>query len=1235
MNSKFETSSFKRHLRYLLNLMRDEATLRFGYTEKKQKIFSSLFMLSLDGEKFNWFMLKDQRDLIFSEVITDIAELDRDKIGEKMLEKFIKQALTFDFQKSGMISYFNSLDCGTDIIPKVSDETYLTGPGYNIDYKQPDEFTTLYEKNEKLISLINQSIADPDLKIENPIDVFKYLEKKWAFSDEKESIPYSYFMIYPFNEDVNHSEINNNIKIVSVIPLFSSLTATEDNSQKNKLTSFIDFARSATKGALSLRKEINKESKKVLSYSLRSAISAIMSRNGSHNIGSHVINRVIESIDSLNIQDHKYLFRYLQQRMDFVAQISTDFSQWSSSHWFVKEIMKGFYEQRHLLHYIAKSEGLDGFDVNEGSCTPGTGTVTCTIRSIDSYQCNQLRDACNPPVTSCSQCDRPDKKINPIIIVGKEAYSPPELSNDLSVSIPGGLVGFHAFYTIIENFIRNSAKHCYANHPDRKENHMEVAIEIWDYEKDNEYYTVTIRDNYSFISGNVNKNTDKVNGKELDKQKIRIYTSGDTKITLTGEGEEIVFIDIAQINKDKPTKNNLLELGKSTIAFVVDDGKRFRTTPVYKDLSSRDDVRFIEGAYWKKFYADIKEEPIDKSRIYTFLERYYTPAHIKINKTIMKSLINEDGSLRRSNWGIGEMKITAGYLKGCDISEIGGSGKENLKNIIKAVAIPEKDENEKIKAYRLGYEFRMKKPVDINIIDYDEYGSEIAIEAKKYSITFSKSSDPHTGRGEIIVIYDPDPVGENALNSGEEDNFMRLIRDLSAGITSSKKSVDLMNKIKNKIEEYNQYRLFLVSNNAQIKELITNNTFLNKRLALISSEEFKHKFPVSSDSSSFDNFKIWLRNSWVIHVKENIRKIHDDIDLIFKPFSHNNDHVGATKELDEKSLEIAFRQTLNALDITITNKKFREYIDFAKKKDENNPYGFLRGWYAQKIDDRPLRDQFIKYFICAYEKIMMEEVKEWLQKDFGIYEKNFHPSTSPILDPEEQDNSKIVLPLVDTKINLNKEQVDSNIAIRYERHKRCPLKPSCLLYCEDLSGAAAHYPQLSHMPKDDVQRTEFACRLLENGLLRIGIADERIFESAVQKKRGYDELTAAGIVFFYKIGDVSAGEPPDELILSNCLEIKIENGQVEIAGNNVCDIIVLHQGILDKIEPSTLEKVGGLDGFILSLKEKIPFVVVTSGRGRPHPNELPEGVKFLPFSILEASIMAMPHSKFNLIKQLL
>ncbi|MEO0273275.1 MAG: hypothetical protein ABIM30_09380, partial [candidate division WOR-3 bacterium] len=195
-------------------------------------------------------------------------------------------------------------------------------------------------------------------------------------------------------------------------------------------------------------------------YALRSAVAAVMARNMSHNIGSHVLTNVSTTTGVLNQQDVKILERFLQNRMDFIAQVSTDFPEWSFPFWFYRNLMRDFYMQHLLLKYIASSEGLKPWSYDDTS-TNENGQLKIVV------------------------------KVN-----GKNIDN----SNDVLVSIPGGVVGQHAFCVILEDIIRNAAKHGYATQ-NNKDSNLEITIEIED-NPENDYIEVCIYDNVSLITCN-------------------------------------------------------------------------------------------------------------------------------------------------------------------------------------------------------------------------------------------------------------------------------------------------------------------------------------------------------------------------------------------------------------------------------------------------------------------------------------------------------------------------------------------------------------------------------------------------------------------------------------------------------------------------------------------------------------------------------------------------------------
>lgn len=206
---------------------------------------------------------------------------------------------------------------------------------------------------------------------------------------------------------------------------------------------------------------------------LHSAATSIMSRNMSHNIGSHVLSAVVgaqypDIISNIikkeekdkTVQDKKLLayveqrtvlLQYLQERMDFLAEAATARSYLEFPAFFYKEIVSQFEKQSLLL------ENITGIGV-------------------------------------------PAK-------VNKDRSN-----SDLAFSVPGGRLGFQAVYVILENFIRNTAKHAVTNVLDElkvKVSIQDLGIESGVPDDDAGYYRIRIWDHMQ-------------NGKEM-KESIPLY----------------------------------------------------------------------------------------------------------------------------------------------------------------------------------------------------------------------------------------------------------------------------------------------------------------------------------------------------------------------------------------------------------------------------------------------------------------------------------------------------------------------------------------------------------------------------------------------------------------------------------------------------------------------------------------------------------------------------------------
>ena len=204
--------------------------------------------------------------------------------------------------------------------------------------------------------------------------------------------------------------------------------------------------------------------------SIKSAKAAIMSRNISHNLGSHVMAYMKHDLSSvedmlnngvlkeacpsdgfpktaINNKELPYLvglgrfISYLQERQDYIATVSTDFIPYPSIVNFkdsiYDELNPDYRFQRHdkweghkpaniLLENIAKSEGLSRKRL-DGNLVQDENNIIIKYGEFDglNYEGNKDYDKLR----------------------------------DWNFSLPGGIMGRQAIFSIVENVIRNAAKH--------------------------------------------------------------------------------------------------------------------------------------------------------------------------------------------------------------------------------------------------------------------------------------------------------------------------------------------------------------------------------------------------------------------------------------------------------------------------------------------------------------------------------------------------------------------------------------------------------------------------------------------------------------------------------------------------------------------------------------------------------------------------------------------------------
>jgi hypothetical protein len=166
----------------------------------------------------------------------------------------------------------------------------------------------------------------------------------------------------------------------------------------------------------------------------RSAVSTVMSRNMSHNVGSHVLANLSNSDDleeSLGGSSGSWGWpvaefnNYLRTRMDFIADVSTSSPAASTPIALYQDV---FYPFAH------KEEGK-----KSSSRRAGQHLLLEHISGIEDLGVENLNLRANVDGEDATEDD----------------------AKDVPFSSPNGLLGAHALYVIVENIIRNSAKHAY------------------------------------------------------------------------------------------------------------------------------------------------------------------------------------------------------------------------------------------------------------------------------------------------------------------------------------------------------------------------------------------------------------------------------------------------------------------------------------------------------------------------------------------------------------------------------------------------------------------------------------------------------------------------------------------------------------------------------------------------------------------------------------------------------
>lgn len=368
-------------------------------------------------------------------------------------------------------------------------------------------------------------------------------------------------------EEVSNTENENesDVLIFSVFLLLNHRIPKKNIDKINQLLADFLLKASATKSG-ELFKEKDKD---IINQATRAAISQVMARNTSHNIGAHVMNKLIgdlnydtlfkkknynsvelftlytETIKKWNqdrLKDNKpelteeeqkqkilldqisIFNNYVKCRMDYLADISFGTPLMQTNKYAYADLFKELDKVRLLLEHIS---GLDNFEFK----------IKFQKNGVDLNE-----------------------------------------TNDLLVAIPNDILGTQAFYNILENIIRNSAKHSDKSKLGEKENVVFTVNFIDNVEKVdgycsnekcdrtqcnkahkkeienslNEFIVVEVYDNIP-----VEKLDEKLDLEESD-----IKEFNDKKTALSKDNKFSSYIDKLVFSQNKKLNENILQENK-------------------------------------------------------------------------------------------------------------------------------------------------------------------------------------------------------------------------------------------------------------------------------------------------------------------------------------------------------------------------------------------------------------------------------------------------------------------------------------------------------------------------------------------------------------------------------------------------------------------------------------------------------------------------------------------------
>ena len=100
-------------------------------------------------------------------------------------------------------------------------------------------------------------------------------------------------------------------------------------------------------------KELGNQTEILQKHAMRSAFASIISRNGSHNLGSHILSSLQNGYQDL--PDLHNLINYIQERFDYLALVTTNFPEWTYPVYLINDLISSFFEAKIIIELYCRN----------------------------------------------------------------------------------------------------------------------------------------------------------------------------------------------------------------------------------------------------------------------------------------------------------------------------------------------------------------------------------------------------------------------------------------------------------------------------------------------------------------------------------------------------------------------------------------------------------------------------------------------------------------------------------------------------------------------------------------------------------------------------------------------------------------------------------------------------------------------------------------------------------------